>query len=346
MPSGYTLAELAACLGGTPVGDTGYRYSDVASLDQATADHISFVVSDKHLTAAQSSQAGALLVSAKLSPQIARPHLVVANPHVAFALAAGLFHPEPQATSGIHPTASIATGAQVAADASIGPHAWIGENARIGARSRIGAGCAIGADSVIGDDCLLHPRVTVYANCLIGHRVILHSGCVIGSDGFGLAWDKDHWLKVPQIGRTVIEDDVEIGANTTVDRGALDDTVIEHGAKIDNLVQIAHNVRVGTHTAIAACAGIAGSAQVGAYCQIGGAAMILGHIRITERVTVSAGSFIGKSISEPGVYTSTTLQMPHADWLKNTAQMRHLSEMRDRIRTLEKKLSELERKST
>lgn len=346
MPSGYTLAELAACLGGTPVGDTGQRYSDVASLDRAGADHISFVASDKHLAAAQSSQAGALLVSAKLSPQIARPHLVVLNPHAAFARATALFHPEPQASPGIHPTASVAASARIAADASIGPHAWIGKNARVGARSRIGAGCAVGADSEIGADCLLHPNVTVYADCSVGHRVILHAGCVIGSDGFGLAWDDDHWLKVPQIGRVVIEDDVEVGANTTVDRGALDDTLIERGAKIDNLVQIAHNVRIGAHTAIAACAGIAGSAQVGAYCQIGGAAMILGHIRIAERVTVSAGSFIAKSIAEPGVYTSTTLQMPHADWLKNAAQIRHLAEMRDRIRALEKKLSELERKSS
>ena len=342
---GYTLAELGACLGGAPVGDAGHRYSGVASLEHATPEQISFVAGERHLAAAQCSRAGALLVSSHLSPRIGQPHLVVANPHATFARAVELFHPEPEVTPGIHPTADIAASAQVAADAWIGPNVQIGENARIGARSRIGAGCSIGAHGLIGDDCLLHPNVTLYANCRLGHRVILHSGSVIGSDGFGLAWDDDHWLKVPHIGGVVIEDDVEIGANTTVDRGALDDTLIERGAKLDNLIQVAHNVRIGAHTAIAACTGIAGSTRIGAHCQIGGAAMIIGHLEIADRVIVSAGTFVGKSIREAGTYTSVQPLMPHADWKRNAAQLRHLDELHRRIKELEKKLSELERKS-
>ncbi len=343
---GYTLAELGACLGGALVGDVGRRYTGVASLEQATSEQISFVTGEKHLAAAQRSRAGALLVSSRLSPQITQPHLVVANPHAAFARAVDLFHPEPEIAPGIHPSAHIADSAQIAADAWIGPHVHIADNARIGARSRIGAGCSIGAQSQIGDDCVLHPNVTVYSHCRLGHRIILHSGCVIGSDGFGLAWEDDHWLKVPHIGGVVLEDDVEVGANTTVDRGALDDTVIERGAKLDNLIQIAHNVRIGAHTAIAACTGIAGSTHIGAYCQIGGAAMIIGHLEIADRVVISAGTFVGKSIREAGTYTSVQPLMAHADWKRNAAQLRHLDRMHERIKELEKKLSELERKSS
>ena len=346
MPSGYTLAELGACLGGAPVADTGQRYTGVASLEHASPDQISFVTGDKHLAAALRSRAGALLVSANLGPRLDRPHLVVANPHAAFARALGLFHPATKPSPGIHPTASIAGSARIAPDACIGPHAVIAEDAEIGARSQIGAGCTIGAHSRIGADCLLHPNVSLYAGCRLGDRVILHSGCVIGSDGFGLAWEDGHWLKVPQVGSVVLEDDVEIGANTTVDRGALDDTVIETGAKLDNQIQIAHNVRIGAHTAIAACVGIAGSTRIGAYCQIGGAAMIIGHLEIADRVTVSAGTFVGKSIREAGTYTSVQPLMAHADWKRNAAHLRHLDNLHERIRQLEKTLSELERKSS
>lgn len=344
MPSGYTLAELQARLGGELLGDTGRRYIGVASLDQAQADQISFVVSEKHLTAALTSKAGALLAPPTLADQLELPRLIVANPHTVFAHAIGVFHPESSSKPGIHPDASIAKSATIAPDVRVGARVVVGEGAEIGPGSHIDPACVIGPGVRIGAHCRLHANVTIYAGCQIGDRVILHSGCVIGADGFGLAWEDDHWLKVPQIGKAVLEDDVEIGANTTIDRGALDDTVIERGAKLDNLIQIAHNVRIGAHTAIAACVGIAGSTRIGSHCQIGGAAMIIGHLDIADRVTVSAGSFIGKSISEPGVYTSTTLQMPHSEWLRNMAQTRHLAEMRDRIRVLEKKLSEFERK--
>ncbi|NTV95075.1 MAG: UDP-3-O-(3-hydroxymyristoyl)glucosamine N-acyltransferase [Thiobacillus sp.] len=336
----YTLAQLRDLLGGEIRGDANRQLHDVAALTDATPDRISFVVGAKHLEAAKASQAGTLIVNPALAEMLDRDLLVVANPHAAFARTAALFHPEPPLRPGIHPSAVVDPTAVLAEDVEIGPHASVGAGSRIGAGTRIGPGCVVGDDVEIGPGCRFLANVTVYSGCRLGSRCILHAGCVIGSDGFGMAWQGDSWLKVPQVGRVVIGDDVEIGANTTVDRGALNDTVIEDGAKIDNLVQIAHNCHIGAHTAIAGCAGLAGSARIGKRCLIGGAAMIVGHIDICDGVTVSGGSFISKSIRQPGVYTSTQLQMPHDEWLKNAAQSRHLAEMRDRIRALEKLLKD------
>jgi UDP-3-O-[3-hydroxymyristoyl] glucosamine N-acyltransferase len=336
---GFTLSELQARLGGEARGGDP-TLSGVASLDQAQADQLSFVVNPKFAKAARASRAGALIVPPTLAEGFDQPCLVVANPHANFARAIALFHPEPASPTGIDPSARIDASSQVDPSASIGPNVVIGPGAEIGARTRIEAGCAIGAAVRIGADGHLYPNVTVYQGCRLGDRVIVHAGTVIGSDGFGLAWEDGRWLKVPQVGRVLIGNDVEIGANTTIDRGALDDTVIEDGVKIDNLVQIAHNCRIGENTAIAGCAGLAGSTTIGRNCLIGGAAMILGHIEIGDRVTVSGASFIGKSIREAGVYTSTQPQMPHDEWLKNAAQLRHLADMRDRIRALERQLGE------
>jgi UDP-3-O-[3-hydroxymyristoyl] glucosamine N-acyltransferase len=339
----YTLSQIQAVLGGSLHENDDRVLIDVASLGNAGREHLSFIVSEKHLKAAAETQAGALIAPMQLAGRIDRPTLAVANPHVVFARAAALFHPEPALRAGVHSSAAIDPTATIDPETEIGPNAVIGARSRIGRGCRIGAGCVIGEDVVLGQDCRLYPNVTLYHDCRLGDRVVLHAGCVVGSDGFGLAWDAERWLKVPQIGRVVIGDDVDIGANTTIDRGALDDTVIMNGAKIDNLVQIAHNCAVGEHTAIAGCAGIAGSTRIGSRCLIGGAAMILGHIEIGDGVTVSGASFVGKSIKTPGVYTSTQPQMPHDEWLKNAAQLRHLAEMRDRIRILEKKLSDKER---
>jgi UDP-3-O-[3-hydroxymyristoyl] glucosamine N-acyltransferase len=336
----YTLSQLQAHLGGELHGPGDTPLSDVASLNRASREHLSFVVSDKHLKAAAESHAGALIVPPQLLGKLGHPVLAVTNPHAAFARAAELFHPEPALLPGIHPGAVVDPTAHVDAGAEIGANAVIGAGSLIGPGCRVGPGCVIGENVTLGQMCRLYPNVTIYSNCQIGDRVTLHAGCVIGSDGFGLAWAGTQWLKVPQVGRVIIGDDVEIGANTTIDRGALDDTVIGNGAKIDNLVQIAHNCMVGEHTAIAGCAGIAGSTRIGSRCLIGGAAMILGHIEIGDGVTVSGASFIGKSIKTPGVYTSTQPQMPHDEWLKNAAQLRHLSDMRDRLRALEKKMSD------
>jgi UDP-3-O-[3-hydroxymyristoyl] glucosamine N-acyltransferase len=343
-----TLAELQARLGGTLRGDASVLIRGVASLEQAGADRIGFLVNAKYLPQARASRAGALIVSESLQDALPQPCLLVPNPHAAFARAAALLHPEPELPPGIDPGAIVADDAEIHPDARIGPGVVIGARARIGAGSVLHAACVIGPGAQIGEDCLLHPRVTVQHGCVVGNRVILHPGCVIGGDGFGLAWERDseggHWSKVPQVGRTILEDDVEIGANTTIDRGALDDTVIEQGAKLDNLIQIAHNCRVGRHTAIAACAGIAGSTRIGAFCQIGGAAMIIGHLDICDRVTVSAGTFVAKDIREPGTYTSVQPLMRHEDWLKNAAHLRHLDKLAARVKALEKLLKKDEEK--
>jgi len=344
-----TLAELQARLGGTIQGDASTPIRGVASLDRACADQIGFLVSNKYLNQARSSGAGALIVPENLDFPLPQACLVVTNPHAIFARVAALLHPEPELALGIHPAAIVAEDAEIDREACIGPGAVVGKGARIGARSVIHSTCVIGPGVHIGRDCLLHPRVTVQHGCIIGDRVILHPGCVIGADGFGLAWENDsaaggHWSKVPQVGRVILEDDVEVGANTTIDRGALDDTVIELGAKLDNLIQIAHNCRIGRHTAIAACAGIAGSTRIGAYCQIGGAAMIIGHLEICDRVTVSAGTFVAKDIREPGTYTSVQPLMRHEDWLKNAAHLRHLDKLATRVKALEQLIKKEEQR--
>ncbi len=339
---GLTLAELQARLGGELRGDASVYLRSAAALERAGPDQLSFALGGRHLDTARRSAAGALIIGIELADQLAgRSCLVVTHPHAAFARAVDLLHPQPEAEPGVHPGAVIHATARIAPGASIGPGCVVGADAEIGPRSRIGANCVIGAGARVGEDCRFHANVTLYDHCILGDRVILHAGCVIGSDGFGNALEDGHWVKVPQIGRVVIGNDVEIGANTTVDRGALEDTVIEDGVRIDNLVQIAHNCIIGAHTAIAGCAGIAGSTRVGRHCMIGGAAMILGHIELCDGVIVSGASFIGKSIRAPGVYTSTQPQMPHDEWLRNAAQLRHLADMRSRIRALERQVSEV-----
>jgi len=343
MPS-LTLADLQARLGGTIRGDAGILLNGAASLEQAQAGQLGYLLNRKFLEQARASAASALIVpeslEKSLSDALPQSCLAVDNPHAAFARALALLYPEPLAAPGIHPTASVAADCVIAASAHIGPGCVVETGARIGARSVIGPHCVIGTGAQLGEDCHLHAHVTVQHGCVIGNRVVLHPGCVIGSDGFGLAWEGNNWLKVPQVGRAILGDDVEVGANTSIDRGALDDTVIEDGAKLDNLIQIAHNCRIGRHTAIAACVGIAGSTRIGAWCQIGGAAMIIGHLEIADRVTISAGTFVAKNIKEAGTYTSVQPLMRHADWLRNASHLRHLDDLARRIKSLEKQLEQ------
>jgi UDP-3-O-[3-hydroxymyristoyl] glucosamine N-acyltransferase len=339
-----TLADLQAELGGTIHGNPDTKIDGVASLQHANPHQLGFLLSPKYLAQAQASTAGALIVPDTLDAELPQPCLAVANPHASFARAVALLQPEPLLEHGIHSSAVVAADAVIGAEVRIGPGTVIGPGAHIGARCHIGALCFIGPGSALGEDCVLHARSVVQHGCILGNRVILHPGSVIGADGFGLAWDKDkdggRWLKVPQAGRVILEDDVEVGANTCIDRGALDDTVIETGVKLDNQIQIAHNCRIGRHTAIAACAGVAGSSTIGAYCQIGGAALIQGHIDICDRVTVSAGTFVTKSIREAGVYTSVQPLMKHEDWKHNAAHLRHLDALVRRVKALEEKLKE------
>jgi UDP-3-O-[3-hydroxymyristoyl] glucosamine N-acyltransferase len=356
MPA-LTLAELQAQLGGTirghrastaNIADT--RIEGVASLQHAQPHQLSFLLSAKYLAQARASAAGALIVPESLDVELPQLCLAVANPHASFARAVALLQPEPTLEPGIHPSAVVAADAMLGPEVRVGPGAVIAAGAKIGARCQIGALSVIGPDASLGDDCVLHARVVVQHGCILGNRVILHPGAVIGADGFGLAWESEtdrenrqkggRWLKVPQVGRVIVEDDVEVGANTCIDRGALDDTVIETGVKLDNQIQIAHNCRIGRHTAIAACAGVAGSTTIGAYCQIGGAALIQGHIDICDRVIVSAGTFVTKSIREPGAFTSVLPLMKHEDWKRNAAHLRHLDALVRRVKALEEKIKD------
>lgn len=339
----YTLREIAERFGGEVIGDPAVRVTQVATLENARPDTITFLANERYLPQLKATRAGAVIVGTALREATELPRLVCANPYAYFARVSGLLNPSRQPDSGTHATAVIDGSAMIAADAEIGPLAVVGRNARIGAGCIIGAGCVIGDNAVLGAGVRLHANVTIYEECVIGDRVILHSGAVIGADGFGIAMADERWIKIPQIGRVVIGNDVEIGANTTVDRGAINDTVIEEGVKLDNQIQVAHNVRIGAHTAIAACAGIAGSAKIGRYCHIGGASGIAGHLTIADHVEISAHTIITKSIDKPGTYTGAYPFELNRNWRRNAAQLRHLSDLADRLRALEKKLADLER---
>lgn len=339
-----TLTELVARFGGELVGDGARTVRQVAPLDRAKPDQIGFVSQSKYLSQLAGTRAGAVILPVDARDATDLPRILTANPYLYFARVSALLNPPPLAPAGVHPAATVAPDAEIAADASVAAGAVVGCGARIGARTVIGPNCVVGDHVRIGADCLLHANVTVYHRCEVGDRAILHAGCVIGADGFGFAPNDDQWEKIPQIGRVLIGDDVEIGACTTIDRGALEDTVIEEGVKLDNLIQVAHNVRIGAHTAIAACTGIAGSAKIGRHCTIGGAAMIFGHIEIADGTRISTNTLITKSLPKAGTYTSALPFSEHGEWLKNAAHLRNLDNMARRIRELEKRISELEGK--
>ncbi len=336
-PPSYSLREIVARLGGEIVGDPATTVKRIAAIETATPDSITFVASERYAAQLAGSRAGVVIVRESMRGVTDRPRVVCSNPYAYFARVSDLFNPAPGARPGTHPAAVVDPSAAIAPDAEIGPFVVVGRNVRIGAGSVIGAGCFLGDDTNVGRHARLSANVTVYHRCSIGDRVILHSGVVIGADGFGFAMDGGRWVKVPQIGGVVVGDDVEIGANTTVDRGAIEDTVIEDGAKLDNQIQIGHNVRIGAHTAIAACTGIAGSTKIGRHCRIGGASGIAGHIEIADNVEISAYTAVTKSIKRPGRYTAVYAFEPHDQWLRNAVQLRHLGELAERVRKIEKK---------
>ena len=340
----YALAELAARFGGEMLGDGTVAIRQVAPLARAEAGEIGFVSQAKYFSQLASTRASAVILPLDAHDATPLPRILTANPYLYFARVSALLNPPPRPPAGIHPAAVVDPDALVAADASIGPGAVIGRGARIGARSVVSANCVIGDEASLGEDCLLHPNVTLSFRCQVGNRAILHSGCVIGSDGFGFAPDGGRWEKIPQIGRVLIGDDVEVGACTTIDRGALEDTVIEEGVKLDNLIQVAHNVHIGAHTAIAACTGIAGSARIGRHCLIGGAAMIFGHIEIADGTRISTNTLITKSLPKAGTYTSALPFSEHEVWQKNAVHMRNLDKLVSRLKELDKRVTELEGK--
>jgi len=338
------LEEIVARFGGELKGNGSLVVNGLATLEAATSDQLSFLANPKYRNQLALTHAGAVILAAEALDACPCAAIVTPQPYLYFARVSQWLADVPLPKPGIHPSAVVES--SVPASVAIGPQVWIGPDVELGENCVIGAQCRIGAGVRIGAAGWLYPGVTIYHGCHLGQRAIVHSGVVVGADGFGFAREATgEWVKIAQTGRVVIGDDVEIGANTTIDRGALEDTVIEDGVKLDNQIQVGHNVRIGAHSALAGCVGIAGSAKIGAHCTIGGAAVILGHLTLADGVNVSAGTLVGKSIATPGNYTGTVPFMAHDDWQKNFARLRHLYAMADKIRALEKRLSELEKKS-
>lgn len=333
-----TLGEIARQLNGHLRGDAACEVRSIATLAAAGAGDISFLSNSRYRKYLQETSASAVLVrdeDAEFCPVNA---IIVTDPYVAYARVTALLNPMPVHAGGVHASAVVGDQCSVHESAWIGPHCVIEDGAEIGPGVQLGAGCFVGAGSKIGRDSRLMANVTIYHQCVIGARAIIHSGAVIGSDGFGFANERGTWIKIPQIGRVIIGNDVEIGANTAIDRGALEDTVIEDGVKLDNMVQIAHNVHIGAHTVMAGQSGVAGSGTVGRHCAIGGQAGVVGHIKICDNVTITGRSMVSKSISEPGVYSAAIPVETNQDWNKTVARLRQLDRLVKRIRELEQQL--------
>ena len=334
-----TLGQLAEALGATLQGAEAVQITGLATLQEAGPGQLSFLANPQYRKYLEHSQAAAVLLKAADAEGFAGNALIVADPYLAYARISHLFDPKPKAVAGIHPSAVVAEDAQVDASACIGPFVVIESGARIGANVTLGAHCVIGARSVIGEGGWLAPRVTLYHDVTIGKRVVIQSGAVIGGEGFGFANEKGVWQKIAQIGGVTIGDDVEIGVNTAVDRGALSDTRIGDGVKLDNQIQIAHNVQIGDHTAMAACVGVSGSARIGKHCMLAGGVGLVGHIDICDNVFVSGMTMVTRSITEPGSYSSGTAMQPLADWRKSAARIRQLDDMAKRLQQLEKRVA-------
>jgi UDP-3-O-[3-hydroxymyristoyl] glucosamine N-acyltransferase len=335
----FALSEIAARLGGDVLGDGQTPIRGIATLASAGAGDIAFLANRKYRSQLQSTKAAAVILAPDAADAFAGPRIVTANPYAYYARVAALLNPASAGFSGVHPSAVLAS--SVPASAAIGPLVSIGQGVSLGEDVVIHPGCVIGDNVSIGAGSILYPRVTIYHGCRVGKRAILHAGAVIGADGFGFAPEGKNWIKIPQIGGVTIGDDVEIGANTTVDRGALDDTVIADGCKIDNLVQIAHNCNIGANSVLAGCTGVAGSVTMGEHCIVGGAGMISGHVTLAPGTTISGGSLVMKSINQPGLYTSVFPLDSHDEWVRNAAHIRRLSHLAERVSELEKKLKEI-----
>jgi UDP-3-O-[3-hydroxymyristoyl] glucosamine N-acyltransferase len=345
--TGVRLGDLVERFGGQLAGDPDLVVASIAPLDSAGPTQISFLSNSKLRALAAQSEAAALILSPLDDPSVAATftgaRIVTTNPYAYFARAAQYFVSLDEAAPlpGIHPSAVIDPSAEIDATAHIGPHVTIEALARVRAGAIVDHGCFIGREATVGEGTHLHANVTFHRKCIIGARGIIHSGAVIGGDGFGFASEAGAYIKIPQTGRVVIGNDVDIGSNTSIDRGALADTVIEDGVKLDNQIQIGHNCHIGAHTAMAGCVGVAGSAKIGSRCTFGGAAMVLGHLEIADNVHISSGSMVSRSVLEPGQYTGFYPLAKNAEWEKSAAIVRNLNTMRDKIRALEKTIKTL-----
>jgi UDP-3-O-[3-hydroxymyristoyl] glucosamine N-acyltransferase len=332
---GTTLGELAVRFGLELAGDPALEVTGVATLQSAGPGTVSFLANPRYRRYLAGTRAGAVVLDAAAAVGCPVPALVSPNPYAAFARIAQVLHPPPPVNPGIHPSAVVHPGAKVAPDAAVGPQALVEDGATVGPRASVGPGCVVMRGAGIGSDSRLVARVTLYPGVVLGSRCTVHAGAVIGADGFGFAPDRDGYVKVPQVGGVRIGDDVDIGANTTIDRGAIEDTVIEDGVKLDNLVQVGHNVRIGAHTVVAGCVGISGSTVIGKRCMLGGAVGLVGHLELGDDVAVSGFSMVTRSLKEPGLYSSGMPAVPAAEWRKTVARLRRLPVLERRLALLE-----------
>jgi UDP-3-O-[3-hydroxymyristoyl] glucosamine N-acyltransferase len=331
-----SLQALAEQFGCELRGDSARVVGAVATLASAGPDAVSFFANPKFKSQLADTRAGAVILRPEDADVCPTACLMHANPYATYARVAALLHPAPRAVAGVHPSAVVAASARIAPTAQVGALAVVDDEAVVGERCIIGVGTVVGAGVVIGDDATLAANVSIGARARIGARCIIHSGVVIGADGFGFAPDGGEWVKVPQIGSVVIGNDVEIGANTTIDRGTIEDTVIEDGVKLDNLIQIAHNVRIGAHTVMAAMCGVAGSARIGQRCVLAGGAAIINHVNVCDDVLVLVRSLVTKSISKPGTYSGSLPAEEVGVWRRNAARFKQLDRFAERLRCLER----------
>lgn len=333
----YRLQEIADELGASLRGDPDALITGLATLQAAGPGQISFLANAAYGKYLKETRASAVIVSPAAVEDAPTNVLLLDNPYLGYARLSHWFDPAPVASVGIHPTAVVDETASIDGTASIGPHSVIDAGVFVGARVVVGAGSVIGARTRIGDDTVIRPRVTLAHDVVIGQRCYILSGAVIGSDGFGFANEGGQWHRIAQLGSVVLGDDVEVGANTTIDRGALDNTVIGTGVKLDNLIQIGHNVQIGDHSAMAAMVGIAGSTRVGKHCVFGGASGLAGHLEIGDQVHLTGMTLVSNDIREPGVYSSGTSADTNRNWRKNAVRFRQLDSLARRLRELEKK---------
>lgn len=337
-----TLADLAGEIGGEVHGDADCVIAGVATLSDAQEGDLAFIAGRRYADDLTGTRASAVILTQEYLSSCPVNAIVVADAYLGYARAAALLHPPVVPRRGVHPTAVVSSAAELGDNVAVGAHTVIEPGAVIGANVCVGPGCYIGENARLGADSRLVANVTICHGTIVGQRALIHPGAVLGSDGFGFANDAGTWVKVPQLGVVRVGDDVEIGANTTIDRGAMTDTVLEDGVKVDNLVQIAHNVQIGAHTAIAGCTGIAGSAKIGKHCALGGGVGISGHLELADNVVVSGMSLVTKSIKSPGVYASGLPMQEVSAWRKSIVRIRQLDELARRLKSLEQRLSDSE----
>ena len=339
MSKHYSLSDIVATLGGQVTGDRATLIKRVSSLNNAKPGDLCFINDSKYQKELDTCNASAYVLRARDANLTQSPSIIVDNPYAYFAKVTALLNPEAMPIGAIAQSAVIDISAIIPATCLIAEFVVIGANVVLGEHVIIASGCVIEHDVSIAEHTILEPHVTIKHHCVIGPNCHIFPGVVIGADGFGYAEEEGRWIKIPQIGRVVIHADVDVGANTTIDRGALDDTVIEQGVKLDNLIQIGHNCVIGAHTVIAGCVGVAGSAKIGRHCKIGGAAMILGHLEVADHVTISPGSMITRSLLQAETYTALMPFQTHQAWLKTAAKIRHLDDMATKIKQLETALA-------